>query len=96
MDITIELSLESPDGIIDCRLEPQRNDGTLFYNATILYPHIVNGYSRSEIYCHDIRFEPETGSYHFETGEDGIHPKIRKLEAQISDAIISQNKKPAL
>ena len=38
MDETIELTFESPDGIIDCRLEPQRNGTELSYSATILYP----------------------------------------------------------
>jgi hypothetical protein len=87
MDEILELTLESPDGIIDCRLEPQRNEDELFYNATILYPNVVNGFSRSEIFCHDLHRDTGTGDYLFEPGED-IHPKIKKLESRISAAIV--------
>jgi hypothetical protein len=88
MDEVIELALDSRDGIIDCRLEPQRNDAGLFYAATILYPNTVNGFSRSEIYCHNML--PAAGGYSFE-GED-IHPKIKKLEGQLSAAIMKAQK----
>jgi len=33
MDEPIELAIESPDGIADCRLEPERK-GVLSYNVT--------------------------------------------------------------
>ncbi len=88
MDEVIELTLDSPDGVIDCRLEPQTNEGELAYSATILYPHTVNGYSRSDIYCHTMRQDANTNSFVFEAGEE-IHPKIRKLEEQLSEAITS-------
>ena len=88
MDEIIELAFESEEGIIDCRLEPQRNGAELSYGATILYPSIVNGFSRSEIYCHNLRRGTKTGDYFFETGEDPIPPKIIKLETQISKAIV--------
>ena len=88
MDEIIELTFESPDGIIDCRLEPQRSDDEgLSYSATILYPNIVNGYSRSEIYCYHLRRTKANGDYFFETTEDAIPPRIKKLEVQISSAI---------
>ena len=83
----IELALNSSQGIIDCRLEPQINDGVLSYSATILYPHTVNGFSRSEIYCHTLLQTEKSGDYFFEPGEE-IHPKIKKLEAQLSEAIV--------
>ena len=86
MDEIIELTLESPDGIIDCRLEPQTNKDGHSYSATILYPHTVNGYSRSDIYCHTMLLDIETNGYVFDEGED-IHPKIKKLETQLSEAI---------
>ena len=86
MDEIIELTFESPDGIIDCRLEPQRNDDKLSYCATILYPNIVNGYSRSEIYCYNL-LRGTNGDYFFDDGEDPIPPRIKKLEPQISSAI---------
>lgn len=86
MDEILELTLDTADGVADCRLEPQRNETELFYSATILYPHVVNGYSRSEIFCHDLRCVGASADYLFESGTD-IHPKIKKLEAQISAAI---------
>jgi hypothetical protein len=88
MDEIIELAIESAEGIIDCRLEPQRDDAGLYYAATILYPHIVGGYSRSEIYCNDLKRDAATGAYHFdETGD--VHPKIKRLESQLSAAIVA-------
>ena len=86
MDEPIELTLPSPDGTIDCRLDPETQDDRQYYSATILYPHVVNGFSRSDIYCHNFHHDPTTGTYHFE--EDTIHPKIKKLEVALSDALI--------
>ena len=87
MDEIIEMTFDSADGIIDCRLDPLRNENELFYSATILYPNTVNGFSRSEIYCHNLRRSTKNGGYIFEKGEEAIHPKIKKLETQISDVI---------
>ncbi len=81
----IELAIDAPTGIIDCRLEPQSTDAGMYYAATILYPNMVNGYNRSEIYCHNMH--PAAEGYRFEYHSD-IHPKIKKLEAQLSAAII--------
>jgi len=89
MDEIIELALESQDGIIDCRLEPHRNETELSYSATILYPQVVNGYNRSEIFCHNLRRGTKMGDYFFEAGEDTLPPKIIKLETQISKAIVN-------
>ncbi len=91
MDETIELILEVPEGIIDCRLEPQRNDAELSYSATILYPNMVNGFSKSEIYCHNLRRGTNRGDYFFEAGEDAVLPKIKKLETQLSKAIVNNH-----
>ena len=88
MEEAIELSFDSPDGVIDCRLEPERADGKLFYAATILYPNIVSGFSRSEIYVYNLHFDPATTGYCFDAGEDEVHPKIKNLEKQISNAVI--------
>jgi len=90
MDETLELAIESPEGIIDCMLEPQLNDTELFYNVTILYPNIVDGFSKSEVYCYNMRRESKMGDYYFDEGEVSIHPKIKKLETQISKAIVSE------
>ena len=84
----IELTFESPDGIIDCRLEPQVIDDELSYSATILYPNVVNSFARSEVYCHHLRRGTKMGDYYFE-GADAMLPKIKKLETQISKAIVS-------
>jgi hypothetical protein len=81
----IELAFDAPAGIVDCRLEPQSTDAGMYYAVTILYPNMVNGYNRSEIYCHNIW--STAGGYRFEEGGD-IHPKIKLLEAQLSAAII--------
>ena len=89
MDEIIELTFESPEGIIDCRLEPQRNEEELSYSATILYPNTINGFSKSEIYCHNLRRGTRMGDYFFETGEDAVPPKIKRLETQISKAIVT-------
>ena len=90
MQEAIEISIDSPDGIVDCRLEPETADAIPLYSATILYPNVVDGFSRSEIYCHNMRPDPETGVYYFDDGEEGIHPKIKKLEAKLSAAIANQ------
>jgi len=90
MDEIIELTLESADGIVDCRLEPHGNETEVSYSATILYPGTTNGYSKSEIYCHNLRRGTKMGDYYFETGESDIHPKIKKLETQLSNAIVRE------
>jgi hypothetical protein len=91
MNETIELALESPDGIIDCRMEPQEDDGSS-YEATILYPNTVGGNTRSDIFCHNLTRDAATGSYVFEDSSD-IHPKILRLESQLSAAIVNANKR---
>ncbi len=83
----IEISLDSPDGVIDCKLELQNTDEALFYSVTILYPNVVNGYSRSEIFCYNMR--QQGNAYVFDMNEDGVHPKVQKLEAQLSHAIMN-------
>ena len=88
MDESIELILESPEGTIDCRLEPHQNETELSFSVTILYPNTVNGFSRSEIYCHNLRRGTKMGDYFFERGDSEIHPKIKKLETQLSNAIV--------
>jgi len=89
MDEPIELVLESPDGIIDCRLEPHGDETEISYSATILYPNMVNGSNRSEIYCHNLRRGTKMGDYFFEAGEDTLPKKIKNLETQISKAIVT-------
>ncbi len=55
MEEAIEVSIESVDGVVDCRLEPQQEDEQpLYFSVTILYPHMVDGFSRSEIYCYNM------------------------------------------
>ena len=84
---TIELVLESQDGIIDCRLEPLDGNRGAIYNAVILYPNKNNGYNRSEIYCFNISRANASDNYLFESDENDIPPKIKKLETQLSEAI---------
>ncbi len=91
MNELIELNIDTPDGLADCRLELQDNEGMYYYEATILYPHIINGFSRSEIYCYN--FIPTgNGQYQIEETEDGIHPKIKRMEEMIAAAIAAYNK----
>lgn len=91
MNELIELNIDTPDGLADCRLELQDKEGRYYYEATILYPHIINGFSRSEIYCYN--FIPTgKGQYQVEETEDGIHPKIKRMEDVIAAAIVAHNK----
>jgi hypothetical protein len=87
MEEVIEVAIETADGVADCRLELDMDNGT--YNVTILYPHMVNGFSRPGIYTYDMK--KENGSWYFEAGEDGVHPKIKKLEQALSAAIVKAN-----
>jgi len=82
----IELTLESPDGFIDCRLERNDTDTQTAYSATILYPHSVGGVIHSKVYVHDIILNPQTGMYYFADGTS-MHPKVFLLENQISKAL---------
>lgn len=86
MEEVIELTLDAPEGVIDCRMELQQDGEVLSYSATVLYPTMVNGFSRSEIYCHTLHFNAAQNRFLFSEDEE-IHPKIRKLETQISAAI---------
>lgn len=88
MDKTIEIYIESAGGTIDCMLEPQRSDTDFFYSTTILYPEMANGYGRSEIFYADIRPSVDGNRYEFDNTEE-LHPKILKLEREISDAILA-------
>src|SRR5690348_9696680 len=93
MQEPIELSLNSPHGLIDCRIELEpTDDEPQRYSVTILYPNMVNGFSKSEIFCHIMVPDPSTGSYQFLDDDIGIHPKVRPLEADIAAAIISNKK----
>lgn len=92
MNDTLELALESADGIIDCRLEPLTDSPAPSYSATILYPASAGSYSRSDIFCHNLAFNPAAGCYYFEDTEE-IHPKIIRLEAQLSAAILKARKR---
>ena len=93
MEEIIELTFESPAGIVDCRLECRRTDAGLSYSATILYPDIVNGFSRSEIYCYTLHKDEVNGGYIFDESEQDVHPKIKLLEPKISPAIAEAIKK---
>lgn len=87
MDEAIELSIDSADGVIDCRIEPVEDEGgEIYFSVTVLYPNMVNGFSRSEIYVYNMHRTGATGTYQFEGDE--IHPKVKKLEGQLSGAIV--------
>jgi hypothetical protein len=82
MEQVLELAIETADGTADCRAEVNTENGSL--NVTILYPYTANGFTRSEVYSHDM--ELENGNYCFIDGEE-LHPKIKKLETKLSEAI---------
>ena len=87
MNNEIGISIETVDGIADCMLELQQaENGVAICNVTVLYPNIVNGFSRSEVFCHNMFYDRATGGYIFDDNDE-IHPKIKKLEQQLSAAI---------
>lgn len=83
MQQSIEFTVDTTDGVADCRAEMTGSDGRL--SVTILYPNNTSGFNRSEVYCHDMYKERE--NYFFADAEE-MHPKIKRLEAQISQAIL--------
>lgn len=90
MNNEIGISIETADGIADCMLELQQGeDGVAVCNVTVLYPNIVNGFSRSEVFCHNMFYDRTTGRYAFDDNDE-IHPKIKKLEEQLSAAIAAR------
>lgn len=88
MNERIEISIETPDGIADCSLELHQRDEHTFYNVTILYPNIVNGFSRSEVYVHDM-YLSDDGRYQFDPLDENIHPKIMKMEGRLAEVMVS-------
>lgn len=91
MNEVIELAIDSSDGIIDCRLEQEENDGEVVYAATILYPCLAGGHSRSDIFCCNMVYDARAAGYVFDDREE-IHPKIQALELQLSAAIANEGK----
>jgi hypothetical protein len=81
----IELTLESADGPVDCRIEPNETGERQFYTAVILYPHQVDGLTFSKVYDHELVVDRATGQYQFT--DESIHPKIKALESQIAAAL---------
>jgi|GEM_PF-3031466 len=90
MQPPIELSLDSPSGLIDIRIEPDTDDDRpASYSVTILYPNMASGISRSDIFVHTMLIDPSTLAFHFLDDEKGIHPKVLAIEADISTAIVN-------
>ncbi len=86
MNQVIELAFELEDGVVDCRFDPVEGDNQR-YSATILYPQMVNGYLRSEIFCAEMVYNSSNRLYEFENLDNDIHPKILKLEEKLNEAI---------
>ena len=80
----IEISIKSEDGIADCQLETE--DGITF-SALILYPHQVEGIYMSKVY--EYTLVPGTNNTYTFSEDDIVHPKIKPLETQLSDAILN-------
>jgi hypothetical protein len=86
MNDPIELAIESPDGIVDCRLERIDPADAFVYSATILYPHLINGRVISKVYEHNLNLNAKTGLYYF-AEQAMVHPKVLLLEDQLSAAL---------
>lgn len=87
MQEVIEVSFDENGNTIDCRLEPMEDENGLYYTATILHATMVNGFPRSEIFCYDMVKDNTTGVFGFKMHEEGIHPKIQRLEDRIAETI---------
>ena len=87
----IELTLDSPDGIVDCQVECNKTTNGIYYTVAILYPHLIDGNVRSKVYEHNFVLERHSGKYLFED-TDSVHPAVRPLESQISAAIALHGK----
>jgi hypothetical protein len=86
MSAVIETSIDTPDGIADCRIESCENGDELYYNVTILYPNTTGGYNRSEVYSHDM-YKDDSCNYQFDPSDENIHPKIKRLEEKLAEVI---------
>ena len=91
MQETIELTIESADGPVDCQVDRNEADGHTEWSVVVLYPHIENGILRSKVYDHALVHDQQTGTYSFSPGA-AIHPKVKQLEQQLSAAIINSSK----
>ena len=87
MEEVIEFTVESAEGIIDCRLERKNTGEDATCTLIILYPHLINGIMMSKVYEYDLIKDPKTGLYAF-SDNALIHPGVKLLEKQILEAII--------
>ena len=87
MEEVIEFTVESAEGIIDCRMERKNMRGEATCTLIVLYPHLVNGTVMSKVYEYNLIQDPKTGRYTF-SDDALIHPAVKLLEKQISEAII--------
>lgn len=85
---TIEVVIETEDGTVDCCLETESDQRQTRYQTTVLYPDIVDGYSRSAIYCNVMINSGNGAGWMFDESEGPLHPKVRKLETKLSQAIV--------
>jgi len=92
MQDVIELAIATADGVADCRLErlPDDDDGK-DYSVVILYPHQVGGRLISKVYEHKLLLSVQ-GQYCFAEPAT-MHPDVRGLEKQLSEAILGTMKK---
>jgi|GEM_PF-1777259 len=89
MNKVLEISIDSPDGVVDCQVE--KIDDSTSCSVTLLYPHMVNGKFGSKVYFTTMHYNAAQKGYFFDTGED-IHPAVKALEENISRAIIAASK----
>jgi hypothetical protein len=86
---SIEIVIETEDGTVDCNLETDTDQRHSKYQTTVLYPDIVDGYSRSAIYCNVMIKSGNGAGWMFDETEGPVHPKVSKLEQRLSQAIES-------
>lgn len=85
MEQLIEFTIDADGAVIDCQAEPFCVGEEIAFNVTLLYPSSINGFGRSEIYCHLMK---RSGSvFSFDCSDTPIHPKIEKLEKHISNVL---------
>jgi len=85
---TIEIAVDTADGLADCRLEQLEEGSVAAYSVTILYPHTVQGRLMPKVYDHMLRLNRQTGKYCF-ADADMVHPTIERMAGKLSEAILN-------
>jgi hypothetical protein len=90
MEEVIEFSIDTADGVADCRVEITDTENEKRTFVVILYPHITNGMLMSKVYEHEL-IPLSGGGYRFSDAA-AIHPHVQLLEQDISAEILKNRK----